>query len=131
MDKGYFKESLIGSFEFDVAFVYFHDKHSMLHKWIALSNPESENFNEVAGYLKLSISVSTVGDEQIQIVEDTGADNNEDKIMMPPSIRPEFYQIRFKIFRAEKLPAMDKSLLGKGSIDAYVSCILNNNKLRT
>jgi hypothetical protein len=41
-----------------------------LHKWVALSNPESENFNEVAGYLKLSMSVSTVGDEQIQISED-------------------------------------------------------------
>ena len=66
-------------------------KHALLHKWIALSNPNSENFNEVAGYLKLSISISTVGDEQIQITEDNSAESSEDSIMMPPSIRPEFY----------------------------------------
>ncbi len=120
MDKGFFKESLIGFYEFDIAWVYFQQKHSLMHKWIAMSNPESANFNEVAGYLKLSISVSTVGDEQIQITEDQGG--NEESILMPPSIRPEFYQIRFKFFRAENLPAMDRNLLGKGSIDAYILC---------
>ena len=51
---------------------------------------------------------------------------------MPPSIRPEFYQIRFKFFRAENLPAMDRNFLGKGgSIDAYVMCQYLNNKLKT
>jgi hypothetical protein len=83
----------------------------------------------VAGYLKLSLSVSTVGDEQIQITEDQG--NSDESILMPPSIRPEYYQISFKIFRAEHLPAMDKNLLGKGSIDAYIMCQYLNNKLKT
>lgn len=50
---------------------------------------------------------------------------------MPPSIRPEFYQIRFKFFRAERLPAMDRNLMGKGSIDAYIMCTYMNTKLRT
>ena len=50
---------------------------------------------------------------------------------MPPSIRPEFYQIHFKFFRAEKLPAMDRALVGRGSIDAYVSCNYMNSKLST
>lgn len=131
LDKGYFKESLMGCYEFDVAYVYFMQKHALLHKWVALSNPESQNFNEVAAYLKLSISVSTVGDEQIQITEDAGGAGSDDSIMMPPSIRPEFYQIRFKFFRAEKLPAMDRSLVGRGSIDAYVACNYLNNKLKT
>jgi hypothetical protein len=119
LDKGYFKQSIIGQYEFDVAWVYFHPKRSFLHKWVVLSNPESASFNEVAGYLKLSISVATVGDEQIQITEDSGADSSED-IMMPPSIQPDFFQIRFKFFHAEHLPAMDKGLIGKGSIDAYI-----------
>jgi len=52
--------------------------------------------------------------------------------MMPPSIRPEYYQIRFKLFAAEKLPLMDKALLGSGgSIDAYVICNYMNQKLKT
>lgn len=51
---------------------------------------------------------------------------------MPPSIRPEYYQIKFKFFRAENLPAMDVALLGgKGSIDAYLICNYMNKKLKT
>lgn len=56
---------MIGCYEFDLAYIYFQQKHALLHKWLALSNPDSETFNEVAGYLKVSISISTVGDEQI------------------------------------------------------------------
>jgi hypothetical protein len=37
--------------------------HSLMHKWLALSNPSSENFNEVSGYLKLSITIAATGDE--------------------------------------------------------------------
>ena len=52
--------------------------------------------------------------------------------MMPPSIRPEYYQIYFKIFRAEHLPAMDIALLGgRGSIDAYIMSTYQNKKLKT
>jgi hypothetical protein len=54
---------------------------------------------------------------------------------MPPSIRPEYFQLRFKFFRAEKLPSMDMSLslMGKGggSIDAYIICNYLNQKLKT
>jgi hypothetical protein len=64
--------------------------HSLLHKWLALSNPAAENFNEVAAYLKLSISVSTRGDKQIQITDDTSS-ANDDSVMMPPSIKPTYY----------------------------------------
>jgi hypothetical protein len=76
---------MIGAYEFDVAFIYFMSKHSLLHRWIALSNPECPSFDEVAGYLKLSISVTTKGDEAIQINEDAGGpDKNDQAIMMPP-----------------------------------------------
>ena len=78
LDKGYFKDAVIGAYEFDIAFIYFMQKHSLLHRWIALSNPESPSFNEVTGYLKLSISVTTKGDETIQISEDSGAPDKND-----------------------------------------------------
>jgi hypothetical protein len=40
--------------------------------------------------------------------------------------------LRFKFFRAEKLPAMDKGLLGRGgSIDAYIICNYMNKKIKT
>jgi hypothetical protein len=51
---------------------------------------------------------------------------------MPPAIKPEFYQLWFRFFKAEKLPIMDRNILtGAGSIDAYVWCNYLNNKLRT
>jgi hypothetical protein len=51
---------------------------------------------------------------------------------MPPSIRPDFYQVKFRFFRAEKLPAMDMSLIGKGgSIDAYITSTYMKKKLKT
>jgi hypothetical protein len=65
---------MIGCYEFDIAYIYFMEKHAILHQWVALGNPYSENFNDVCGYLKISISVSAAGDEQIQIKEDTGVD---------------------------------------------------------
>jgi C2 domain len=130
LDKGYFKDAMIGMYEFDVAYIYFMKQHSLLHKWLALSNPASPNFSEVCGYLKISISVAATGDEQIQITEDNGKD--EESILMPPQMKPEFYQLRFRFFKAEKLPIMDAALFGSGgSIDAYIMCNYLNQKLKT
>jgi hypothetical protein len=81
------KDSLLGSFEFDVAYIYFMTDHSLLHKWIVLSNPLSENYDEVTGYMKLSISVSATGDKQISINEDSSPPET-DSLLMPPQIKP-------------------------------------------
>lgn len=110
-------------FEIDVAYVYFMPQHTMFHRWVVLSDPNSANFDEVTGYMKVSISVSAGGDEQIQLTEDVAGDEKESALtpMMPPSIKPEYYQLKFRFFKAEKLPSMDVQLFGKGgSIDAYV-----------
>lgn len=82
---------MIGAYEFDIAYIYFMKDHSLMHKWLALSNPQSENYNEVTGYLKLSITVAGTGDEQIQITEDSSIDKPDEAILMPPSIKPEYY----------------------------------------
>mmetsp|Transcript_30293 Transcript_30293/g.46313 ORF Transcript_30293/g.46313 Transcript_30293/m.46313 type:complete len:95 (+) Transcript_30293:310-594(+) len=63
MDKGIFKDALIGQFEFDLSFIYFMENHTLLHKWLALSNPNSDNYSEISAYLKVSISVAAQGDE--------------------------------------------------------------------
>lgn len=78
-----------------------------MHLWIGLCNPQSETYNKITGYLKLSISVTTAGDEQVEIKEDTNPETTESNIKMPTCIQQECYQIRFMIFKAEKLPAMD------------------------
>ena len=74
--------------------------------------------------------MAATGDEQVQITEDQGKD--DESIMMPPQMKPEFYQLRFRFFKAEKLPIMDVALFGSGgSIDAYLLCTYLNKKLKT
>ena len=104
-------------------------QHTMFNQWLALSNPASGNFNEVTGYLKVSISVTTVGDEQIQLQEQVGPES--DKIMMSPSLAPEFHQLKMRIYRADKLPSMDIAMFGKGSLDAYLKTEYMRQKLKT
>lgn len=132
MDKGYFKDAIIGLYEFDIAYIYFMKEHSLMHTWLAMSNPSSDSFNEVSAYMKLSITIAATGDEQVQITEDNAPETGEEKILTPASIRPEFYQVRFRFFRAEKLPSMDRNLFGgAGSIDAYILCNYMHKKLKT
>lgn len=77
LDKGFFKDALIGYYEFDLSYIYLMDKHSMMHKWIIMSNPESENFGEVTGNLKLSITIAGNDDSQEQITDDPNPEKED------------------------------------------------------
>jgi hypothetical protein len=44
MDKGMFKDKLIGLFDLDLTFVYLKPDHVLLHKWIALNNPNGDDY---------------------------------------------------------------------------------------
>jgi len=63
LDKGFFKDELIGYYEFDLSYIYLMKDHAMLHKWIVMSNPEGEEFGKVTAYVKLSITICGTGDE--------------------------------------------------------------------
>jgi len=64
LDKGFFKDELIGYYEFDLSYIYLMKDHSMMHKWIVMTNPEDEkNFGQITSYLKLSITISAEGDD--------------------------------------------------------------------
>tara|TARA_B110000285_G_C15081104_1_gene593561 strand:+ start:219 stop:764 length:546 start_codon:yes stop_codon:yes gene_type:complete len=100
MDKGMFKDCLIGEFEFDLSFIYLKKDHVMLHQWIALSNPHGDNWADISCYMKVSISVSVTGDEQVEIKEEE--EEPEDvKVIMSPALNPSFYQIKIRIFAGE------------------------------
>lgn len=132
MDKGFLKDTMIGMFEFDLSYIYFMKDHAMQHKWIAFSNPNSENYSEITGYLKISISVACSGDEQIQLSEDDGVGGADD-VIMPPQLNPKFYQVKIRFFQAQQLPAMDMAIafVRKAKIDAYVTTNYKNKKLKT
>lgn len=94
-----------------------------------MSNPESENFGEVTGQLKISITVAGEGDEQIGIQDDPNPELEE--IIQPPQIKPKFYQLRFRFFSGQKIVPMDKVLVGKPKTDAYVRLDYKTSRLKT
>jgi len=129
MDKGFFKDALIGFYQFDLSYIYLKKDHALMHKWIVMSNPESEDFGEVTGQLKISITICGSGDEQVPIEDDPNP--TEEDFIQPPQITPEFYQMRVRFFAAQKIVPLDKGFIGKASIDAYVKLEYRNQKLKT
>jgi hypothetical protein len=75
LNKGMFRDELIGAYEFDMTYVYFKDKHAVHNQWVALMNPESENFSDIAGNLKVSIAIQGPGDEQVQLSDEIGPES--------------------------------------------------------
>ena len=117
LDQQMLKNAVIGSYDFDLSYIYFKEKHAIFTQWIGISNPFSKDFTELSGYLKVSASVLGPGDEQIPLPEDTGFDRTEKQIVMvPPHISTNYYQLKFKIIKAEYLPQMDNF----GTCDAFV-----------
>ena len=133
LDKGFLKNGLIGSFDFDLSYIYFMKDHILLHKWLAVSDPNSENYSEITGYIKVSISVAATGDEQIQITEDDDNAKEEDEILMPPQLNPKFYQMIIRFFQAQNIPPMDSKIFGiRGAkTDAYMVTKYKGRKLKT
>ena len=74
MNKGIFRDEMIGTYEFDMTTVYFKEKHAIQHQWLALYNPEGDDFSEITGNLKVSIAVQGPGDEQVQLNDQSGPD---------------------------------------------------------
>lgn len=128
LDKGFFKDTIIGYYEFDISYIYLMKDHSMLHKWIVLTNPESETFGEISGYLKLSITVAAEGDDQLPMTDDPNPDEMD--IIQPPQVTPEYYQLYIRFFTAQKLVATDTNL-SKNSIDAYFKMQYKTKSLKT
>jgi hypothetical protein len=61
----------------------------MIHKWLAFSNPEGKDFNEITCYMKISINIAAAGDDQVQLDEDKSSMDNTDgdSILMPASVK--------------------------------------------
>ena len=116
MNKGLFRDEMVGMYDFDITQVYFRDKHCIQHQYIALFNPDGDDFSQVTGYIQVSIAVQGPGDEQVQLDDHTGPEAADQVVMMPAQIKKEFKQLKLRFITAEKLPKMDFM----GTIDAFI-----------
>lgn len=108
------KNSLIGVYEMDLVYIYYQENHTVMNKWVVLSNPESEDFSTVRGYLKISASVLNEGDKPVDLTIPGKITDKED-LMIPPQIRLQTKQLILQFFIAGGLPKMDDH----GTVDAY------------
>ena len=129
LEKAYFKVAMIGMFEFDFNHVYFMDGHKWEHVWVALTNPESEDYSEINGYLKVSTSIYGADDDPHELIEDPN--NDDDNVQIPASVKPNFKQIKLHIHKGEHLPKLDTALIGQGKMDAFVDTKINGKRIKT
>ena len=120
-------DSLVGSYVMDLTYVYFQPKHGLVHKWIGLANPESQDYSSIKGYLKVGISVLGEGDSQVDLAVSEVGELKDVDMLLPPQIQPKACQLVIRAIKAERLPHMDTG----GTIDAYLECEFAGNKLKS
>ena len=95
----------------DMTYVYFQPKHCILHQWVILTNPYSEDISVMRGVLKLGVNVLHESDR----AEDLTQKTSDDVILVPPQVKIHTIQLVIQLLKAENLPIMDDI----GTMDAY------------
>jgi hypothetical protein len=136
------RNDLIGSYSFDVPFVYQQKDHELHRKWLGLTNLKDKKAKGVQGYLKASIVVLGPGDKQKKHDElaDLAAEREQEVggdisklVMMPASLEMKTQFLVLSIWKAEELPAMDTSMTGltDPGIDAFIKCSFAGGSKKT
>ncbi|CAM9162703.1 unnamed protein product [Scytosiphon promiscuus] len=127
----FLRDSLIGSYQFDLLGIYVEKGHEVYRTWVALRDAESGEETGVQGFLKLSVTVLGPGDrqqvhdlaeemqEELAKEAETGAGGRGGLVLMGPALIPQ--DLRFLVvyvFSAQGLPGF--SSVGVPSINALV-----------
>jgi hypothetical protein len=75
-DDGFLKNTELGTYFFEVSAVYSGKDHAVLHQWVALTKSSGENRETIQGYLRLGLSITGPGDQQIKL-DTTQCQTNE------------------------------------------------------
>ena len=122
-NRGWVKNQLIGMFEFDLSTIYFAEGNKMEHGWVALNNQDAEDFSEIKGLLKLSLSVTGPKDNAVKLADQTGPEPPEMKMLMYAMAKREYYQLTIRLIEGRDLPTFGGVFgLGGESLECYVKC---------
>ena len=99
------RSNYFGIYEYDIAYIYDQENHSLRNFWLALANPESNDMTKVRGYLKLSISVLHDNDPRVEL------EINKDSYdcFLPSQIKMQYKLLSIYIMKGENLPDMDST----------------------
>lgn len=111
----------LGIYEIDFGFVYNNKDHTLMNYWVALANPESDDFSKIRGYLRFCCSILHTDDNRVELVASTGS-GKDGMVALPPQIKAVYYQIDLQIFKAKGVPDMDSLFVNKAKreCNAYI-----------
>ena len=86
MDKGLFRDKMVGCFEINVATIYSAEEHSLKNQWVALNNPDSDDMSIIRAYVQISVNVQGPGDSSVRLEPAGSEEDPEKKVLMPSSL---------------------------------------------
>eukprot|EP01083_Nonionella_stella_P294532 1001194_1 len=108
--NNFFRNKLIGTYEFDALNVYLSKNHEIHRQWVALSDV-TDMHDGAQGYLRVSVVVLGPNDEQkVWTKEEDEEEEAMVHVLMPPQIKQTGYLLKVQIFEVEGLPAMGFNL---------------------
>ncbi|XP_012735941.2 myoferlin [Fundulus heteroclitus] len=137
-------DSLMGEFKLDVGYIYNEPGHSIMRKWLLLSDPDDSSTG-ARGYLKVSIIIVGTGDEPPSEKREPNEeqDDIESNLLVPAGVTMRWATLSLKVYRAEDMPQMDdafvqtvKQVFGgdgdkKNLVDPYLEVSFAGKKLCT
>lgn len=107
--------NVLGTFSVDIAYIYRMNHHHELYRmWIALTDPCDED-SDISGYLRVTINVLGPGDKPPFHDPAKNLKNKNDhginELFMPSRIKLTPHLIKFNVYRAEHLAAIDQPSL--------------------
>lgn len=105
-------DSLMGEFKLDVGYIYDEPGHTIMRKWLLLSDPDDSS-SGAKGYLKVSVIVLGAGDEPPMEKRESneGQDDIESNLLVPAGVAMRSATLQLKIYRAEDVPQMDDAFV--------------------
>ncbi|XP_022540468.2 myoferlin isoform X4 [Astyanax mexicanus] len=101
-------DSLLGEFKLDVGYVYDEPAHSIMRRWLLLSDTDDSS-SGARGYLKASMIILGTGDDPPveKREESEEQDDIESNLLLPAGVTLRSATLALKVYRAEDMPQMD------------------------
>ena len=107
-DADLMTDALIGSFELNLGKVWREQEHRLYRRWVGLCDTTGEH-DGVQGYLRVTVCVLPEGAELKTAGTEPYTDAVEN-VLMGGDVEMDDFELRFKCFAAEGLPAVDTRL---------------------
>lgn len=89
---------------YDLSSIYFQENHKVEHTWVALENPDAEDFENMKGLLKISANCVGPNDNAQKLEPAFGPEPAKMKMFMSSNIKRTFNQLTISVIEAIDLP---------------------------